>query len=213
MKPFGYACLCLLLALSACSNADDKKKQPAAPRKDTVKAKKADPPPSELNIRKPPIVNIIDTVSPKRTVVYMKDSASTTERVGLKLAQIYGVKLAAVFKQNKGLKMAGQPMAWYRSQKAPFFFEAGVPVNKRPAKLGPGIMVKEVPADSVIMAHFFGPYDLTSQGYDAIKERLKDTRRTAKGRPYEIYISDPMDKKGKPVDPYRVQTDIIFPRH
>lgn len=212
MKSPGYACLCLLLILSACNNSTDKKKQPAA-GKDTVKAKKADPPPSELNIRKPPIVNIIDTVSPKRIVIYMKDSAANSERVGLKLAQVYGIKLAPVFKKNKGLKMTGQPMAWYRSQKAPFFFEAGVPVNKRPAKLAPGVMVREMPADSVTMAHFFGPYDMTGQGYDAIRERLKDTRRTAKGRPYEIYISDPVDKKGKPVDPYRVQTDIVFPRN
>lgn len=168
--------------------------------------------PVVVSDRKPPIINIIDTLSPRRIVVYMKDSAATRERVSAKLAQIYGNKLAAVFKKNN-LKITGQPMAWYRSQKAPFYFEAGIPVNKRPAKLVPGVQVREMKPDSVIMAHFFGPYDLTGQGYEALKERLKDTRRTAKGKPYEVYITDPIDKKGKPVDPYRIQTDIIFPRN
>ena len=141
----------------------------------------------------------------------MKDSAATFERVSMKLAQIYGVKLADFFKKN-ALKIAGPPMAWYITSKAPYFFEAGVPVNKRPTKQMAGVKVKETSADSVVMAHFYGPYDLMHVGYDALNEWLKDHKRSLKAPAYEMYIGDPIDKKGKPVDPYRVQTDIVFPR-
>jgi effector-binding domain-containing protein len=144
-------------------------------------------------------------------VLYMKDSAKTFERISLKLGAIYGVKLAEVLKKNN-IKMAGAPMAWYKSQKPPYFFEAGVPISKKPAKLPKNIFIREMAADSVLIAHFYGPYDLLGQGYDAIKEKMKDEKRTASGAPYEIYIGDPVDATGKPVDPYKVRTDIIFPR-
>lgn len=157
------------------------------------------------------IINIVDTVSPKRLVLYMKDSAKTFERISLKLGTIYGVKLAEVLKKNN-IKMAGAPMAWYKSQKAPYFFEAGVPINKKPAKLPKNVFIKEMGADSVMMAHFYGPYELLGQGYDAIKERMKEEKKSARGTPYEIYIGDPVDANGKPIDPYKVRTDIIFPR-
>jgi effector-binding domain-containing protein len=159
---------------------------------------------------KPGIINILDTVATKATIIYMKDSAKTFERISIKLAQIYGVKLADILKKNK-IQMAGAPMAWYKSQKAPYFFEAGVPVNKKPAKFPANVFIKEINSDSVVIAHFYGPYNLLSQGYDAIKEWMKDEKKTANGAPYEIYIGDPFDKEGKPIDPYKVRTDIVFP--
>ena len=107
--------------------------------------------------------------------------------------------------------MAGAPMAWYKTTKAPYFFEAGVAVNKKPSKLPKGVFIREMGTDSVVMAHFYGPYNLLPQGYDAIKERLKDLKRKSSGMPYEIYIGDPMDKDGKMIDPYKVRTDIVFP--
>ncbi len=161
---------------------------------------------------KPAIINIIDTLTPKRIVVCIKDSAASYERIGLKLAQIYGSKLGEVLKKNN-LKMDGPPMAWYRSNKAPFFFEAGVPVAKRPAKLLNGAYIKETAADSAVVAHFYGPYNLLSQGYDAIKEWLKDAKKKASAPPFEIYVGDPVDKDGKMMDPYKVRTDIVFPHH
>ena len=53
--------------------------------------------------------------------------------------------------------------------------------------------------------------ELTYEGYDALREWLKDNKKKASGAPYEIYIGEPIDSKGKPADPYRVQTDIVFP--
>lgn len=196
--------------LTSCSNSDsknaDNKKDTAKPVRTNVITNK-----EKVNTEKPGIINILDTVSPKRIVVYMKDSAKTFERISMKLGAIYGVKLAEVLKKNN-LKMAGAPMAWYKSQKAPYFFEAGVAINKKPAKLPKNVFVREMAADSVTMAHFYGPYNLLAQGYDAIKERMKDEKKTGTGAPYEIYIDDPVDATGKPKDPYRIRTDIVFPR-
>ncbi len=180
-------------------------------KKDSIKTAKPIPDKKEDLYKKPPIINIVDTLSIKRMVVCFRDSASSQERIGIKLAQLYGLKLADCFKKN-AIKSVGPPMAWFHSGKAPYFFEAGIPVNIKPAKLPPGAFVKELAADSVLIAHFYGPYHLISVGYGALEEWLKDHKKIALGAPFEIYISDPIDKNGKPIDPYRVQTDIVFPR-
>jgi len=203
----------VLIILSSCNNGDKKTGSNQGDsikpvRTNTVETAKTKTPAST---EKATVINIIDSVSPKRMVIYMKDSAKVFDRISLKLGAIYGVKLAEVLKKN-GLKMAGAPMAWYKSQKAPYFFEAGVPINKRPAKLPANVFIREMNADSVYIAHFYGPYSLLSQGYEALKERMKDEKRTAGGAPYEIYIGDPVDANGKAIDPYKVRTDIIFPR-
>ncbi len=198
-----------LLCFISCNTADEKNtdtKTPVLKTEKVIKEKDKD----QVSIEKPAIINIMDTIAPKRIIIYMKDSAKVIERIGIKLGVIYAVKLAEVLKKN-GIKMTGAPMAWYKSQKPPFFFEAGVPVNKKPAKLPKNVFVREMKADSVLQAHFYGPYNLLSQGYDALKERLKDIKKYSAGAPYEIYIGDPVNKNGKPVDPYKVRTDIIFP--
>jgi effector-binding domain-containing protein len=201
--------LAALIFLSACNSGD---KKITETKKDTLQPVRAviaeNNEPGETV--KPGIINILDTVATKSIVIYMKDSAKNFERISLKLAQIYGVKLADVLKKNK-IQMAGAPMAWYKSQKAPYFFEAGVPVNKRPAKIPANVFVREINNDSVVVAHFYGPYNLLQQGYDAIKEWMKEEKKIANGAPYEIYVGDPVDSTGKPVDPYKVRTDIVFP--
>ncbi len=201
----------ILILFISCNSNDNKKV--TEPMKDSVVTKKDNKPPVKTgdSNAKPPIINIVDTVAPKRMVVYMKDSAASYQRISIKLGQIYGSRLTDCFKKNS-LKATGAPMAWYQTQKAPFFFEAGMPVNKKPGKLTPGVKIKELGADSVVVAHFYGPYDLLHVGYDALKEWMQDHHKKATGEPYEIYISDPIDKKGKAVDPYKVQTDIVFPR-
>ena len=211
----GFVIIISLIIFNSCSNNDKKTGTGAdtvKPVRTNIMTTEKKKPETTTTTEKPAIINIFDTLAPKRIVLYMKDSAKTFERISLKLGIIYGVKLAEVLKKN-GLKMAGAPMAWYKSQKAPYFFEAGVPVIKKPAKLPANVFVRETNADSVTMAHFYGPYNLLGQGYDAIKERLKDEGRAISTAPYEIYIDDPVDKKGKPVDPYKIRTDIIFPRH
>lgn len=203
--------LCLLPAcffLFACNNSGKDVK----PAKDSTKTaiRKETPKQPEGKFQRPPIVNIVDTMAAKSIVIFSKDSAANFERISLKLGKIYGVKLPEYIKKNN-LKAVGPPMAWYRKQKAPYFFEAGIPVNKKGNKAVAGVQVREMGVGKVVIAHFYGPFDLLPVGYDAIKEWMKDNKKTATGPSYEIYITDPLDKDGKPIDPYKVQTDIVFP--
>lgn len=162
--------------------------------------------------KKPPIINISDTIALKQIILYMKDSARSSERIGLKLTNIYDKVLVDFMKKNK-ISKTGSRMAWFRNSSAPFFFEAGIPVNKKPAKLPKNIYVKNIGGDSAVVAHFYGPYELTYEAYSALREWLKDNKKKAAGAPYEVYIGEPIDSKGKASDPYRVQTDIVFPHH
>ena len=156
-----------------------------------------------------PIINITDTLSLKRIVLCMKDSAATQERISLKMAGIFG-KLSAAIKKNNA-KTTTQPMAWFNTRKAPYFFEAGLPIDKKPGKLSPGMFIKETGGDSVVIAHFFGPYHLMGQAYEALTDWAKERKKKIAGTPYEIYIDDPMNEKGDLKDPYKVQTDIVVP--
>ncbi len=173
-------------------------------RKDTANLKK------EVQPSRPPIINIEDTIAPKYLVLYIKDTASSSERISQKLAKIFGEKLPEFINKNK-LKITGPPIAWYKTSKVPFFFEAGLPVDKRPAKLPKGILVKNIGGDSAVIAHFYGPYSTTFMGYEALADWLKDHKKKTSGLPYELYVTDPMGKDGKLIDPYKVQTDIVFP--
>lgn len=194
--------------IQSCSNHVDKDKPAKDSSTTTIrKETKKDP---DVKFQRPPIVNIVDTVTPRSLIIFMKDSAATYARISLKLGKIYGVKLPDYLKKNK-LKTVGAPMAWYKKQKAPYFFEAGIPVNKKGIKSVPGVQIREIVAGKAIIAHFYGPYELLPVGYDAIKEWMKDNKKVPAAAPYEIYLTDPIDKNGKPVDPYKIQTDIIFP--
>jgi effector-binding domain-containing protein len=204
------------ILLNSCGN--NKNKEEGRSIKDSAKTtvKKQTKKEPETKYQRPPIVNIVDTVTPKMLIIYCKDSSINFERISLKLGNIYGAKLAEYIKKNN-LKTTGAPMAWYKKQsagsggKAPYFFEAGIPVNKKGSKSSAGVQIREMGAGKAVIAHFFGPFDLLPQGYDAIKEWIKDNKRTAAGPSYEIYVTDPVDKNGKSVDPYKIQTDIIFP--
>jgi effector-binding domain-containing protein len=201
--------LLICIAVCACNSnsKEDKKNAKNTVKAETKKETKQEP---ETTNNRPPIVNIVDTLTPKMTVIYSKDSAATFERIGLKLGNIYGAKLPEYIKKNN-LKTTGAPMAWYTKYKAPWFFEAGMPVNNAGSKAVAGVQVREMNAGKAVIAHFFGPFDLLPQGYDAVKEWIKDNKKTIAGPSYEIYLTDPIDKDGKPVDPYKVQTDIVFP--
>jgi effector-binding domain-containing protein len=173
-------------------------------KKDSIKPDKKGTP------VRPPIVNINDTIATKYIVLYMKDSAAGSERISQKLEKIYGTKLPDFIKKQQ-LKMSGPPIAWYKTSKAPFFFEAGIPVNKKPAKLPKGIFVKNIGGDKAVIAHFYGPYSITSMGYEALADFVKSNKKKRNGIPYEMYITEPIGKDGKAIDPYKVQTDIVYP--
>ncbi len=208
---FAKKILLLLIVVALLAGCKQKKSTPTPTtepgivvRKDTAKLKQ------EVQPARPPIIHIVDTVSGKYIVVYVKDTAASSQRISEKLANIYGTKLPAFLAKNN-LTIIGPPIAWYKSNKAPFFFEAGFPVDKKPAKLAKGILVKNIGGDSAVIAHFYGPYSSTFMAYEALTDWLKDNKKKTAGLPYEIYVTDPVGKDGKLLDPYKVQTDIVFP--
>ena len=142
----------------------------------------------------------------KKLIVYVTDSANSTEEIGKKYMLIIPVELGGFLKKN-GLQMTGAPMAWYNGPNPPFVFDIGVPVNKLPSKTEGRIKTKEIPGGKAAVAHFFGPYDLLPKGYATVAEWLKQHHETSSQPPYEIYIGDPGVEK----NPYKVQTDIVFP--
>lgn len=199
--------------LSACFYACKSKKEAPAPRpgdptiivrKDTATLKKEKPP------SRSPIINIVDTLAPKYSILYIKDTAHSSERISAKLARIYDITLAKVIADNK-LTVTGPKMAWYRSNRSPFSFEAGIPVNKKPSKLPKGVLWKSVGGEPAYIAHFYGPYSSTYVGYEVLSDWLKDHKKTRAATPYEIYVTNPVGPDGKMLDPYKVQTDIVFP--
>ena len=201
--------LCLCTCLISCNEHNKKstakeKTTPVIIKKDSLSSKKNEP------TGNAPIINITDTVALRQNILYIKDSAATSIRLTEKLGQIYGMRLRTVMQQNK-LSFVGAPVAWYRSAKAPFFFEAGLPVDKKPARLPKNILFKIIGGDSAVIAHFYGPYEQTSIAYDALNSWLKSHKKKLKSPAYEVYIGDPLDQRGNRVDPYKVQTDIIFP--
>lgn len=182
----------------------------AGPKNDTgaVGEPVADPLPA-TPVR-PPIINITDTLETAKLVLCVRDSASAYERIAPKLGEIYLVKIGGLIGKS-GLRITGKPMAWFTKQGSSYFFEAGFPVDKKPAKLPPQYFFRETRPDSVTLAHFYGPYQQVAEGYLAVEEYLRNNYRKIKGKPYEVYVDDPMDKDGKPKDPWKVQTDIVFP--
>jgi effector-binding domain-containing protein len=202
--PAAAAILCF-----ACNGSAEKTNTAEAPKTtaDTAKApEKSAGDSADAPAKRAPAINIFDTLAVKKIVLCMKDSAAAMDRIGMKLGAIYGGKLAKCIKDNK-LTVTGAPMAWYKTQKAPYFFEAGMPVDKAPAKLPPGVFVKELPAGNVMIARYFGPYEMMGMAYEAAADRMKSGNIRADGPPYEVYIGDPMIQK----DPYKVQTDVVFP--
>lgn len=203
---FKTATFFLYTLLVSCGG--DKKQEPPKPEKGRIKTevKKG----TETKVQRPPIINIVDTVAPKMTVAYCNDSAANFERISLKLEKIYGTKLPEYIKKNN-LKTTGYNMAWYKKQNAPFFFEAGVPVNKAGTKPVKGVQIRQLSACKALIVHFYGPFEMLPQGYEAVKEWMKENKKSLAGPSYEIYVTETIDKNGKPVDSYKIQTDIVFP--
>ena len=207
MKFYSSVILIIFFSVVFLSCKDSKEKPPPPPplvKKETVTNNKIEIP------QKGPIINIVDTVEIKRIVLCFKDSSATSAGMSTKLNNIYNKKIPVAIAAAK-LKRAGQPMAWYKSQKAPFFFEVGIPVDKVPVKMTKGFFIKKTGGDSALVAHFFGPNVMSNVGYDAIVEMLKERNRKKAAPAYEIYIDNPFEvKKGK-TDPYKQQTDIVMP--
>ncbi len=159
-----------------------------------------------VTVAQEPTYTIEEITVARKIIVYVTDSANNSEEIGKKFMQIIPGELGG-FLKKAGLKMMGPPLAWYNGPQPPFVFDIGAPVDKKPAATEGRIKVKEMEAGKAVVAHFFGPYDLVSKGYTAVAEWIKQHNKSVAAPPYEIYVGDPGVEK----DPYKVQTDIVFP--
>ncbi len=199
-----YAILLLFIALGC-------KEKKAAQSSTSQKEEKSQKTKSKPVVsQKGPVINLADTLETKKMVLCMKDSSKTREGMNQKLANIYNTKLPEAIKANK-LTIVGDAMAWHTTQKNGLFFEAGIPVNKAPAKMGKGMYIKNTGSDSALIAHFWGPNELNKSAYEALAEMLKDKHKTKTGNGYEIYIGNPFVISEEPKDLYKLQTDIVLP--
>ena len=195
-----------LISLSNCSS----KKETNSENKIVAESSPSNKIEKETPKTKSAIINIQDTVEVSQTVLCIKDSASTIEGMHKKLSTIYNSKLQETIKANK-LTITGSPMAWQTILKTAYFFEAGIPVDRTPTKMGKGMYMKNTGADSAVVAHFWGPHDLTKSGYDAIEEKFAETHKIKSTTIYEIYKGDHFPTNNEAIDFYKLQTDIVAP--
>lgn len=158
------------------------------------------------DVSKPPVIKIEETdIKLQQILVIENLSANSVDAIGQELGVAFG-KLNSEIK-SQGLGVSGPPMVWYKNKKSPIIFTAGLPVNKPSIKLAVGFKLVTLQASKGVVAHFFGPYELISKGYEALGNWLLNNRKKFVGKPFEVYITDPQAEK----DPYKWQTDIYFP--
>ncbi len=207
MKTNTYSFYAILLLLMAFGCKEKKATQPTSPSTtEKVETRGAKVP----EMQKGPIINLEDTIEKKFVLLCLKDSSKTREGMNQKLSAIFNVKLPEAIKSNK-LTIMGDAIAWHTTQKNAFFFEAGIPVNKAPTKMGKALYMKNTAGDSALIAHFWGPNELNKSAYEALEEMLKDKHKTKAGSIYEIYIGNPFVTSKEPLDLYKLQTDIVLP--
>ncbi len=160
--------------------------------------------------QKGPIINIIDTLEINRIVLCVKDSALSIDRMKEKLSNIFNKTLPeGILMMN--LQATREQIVWYKTTMASYFFEAGIPVDKKVASLRKGMFMKKTGGDSALIAHFFGPTELIYVAYDALNERLKENNKKKTTPSYEIYKDNNFLNTTPNIDPYKLQIDIVMP--
>ena len=114
-----------------------------------------------------------------------------------------------VFVQKNKLTCTGHPFAIYHSWDSLTMrsvFDLGMSIKESCAVSG-RIRLEEIPAQQVVVADYFGPYDQTYQVYNALDKYIAQSHLKQSGGPWEIYITDPLQEP----DTAKWQTQILFP--
>ena len=128
------------------------------------------------------------------TVIYVVDTATTTDDISLKMGKSYRTLFMVIGQQQ--LK-PGRVMAIYRTSSAPWIFDVAVEVNKAPVKQTEGIQFKTTDGGDAIVLHFKGPYEQLGNAYQQIDEWLKKNNKQRSGAPMEVYLNEPATVKNK----------------
>ena len=95
-------------------------------------------------------------------------------------------------------------MAFYHSYGLPFFIDVAVEVNRVPDLLPARIKAKYLPGGNAVIARYQGPYEQVGMAYTAIANWLKEHKKEAKEKPFEVYLNDPWEVN----DPFELRTDV-----
>lgn len=145
------------------------------------------------------------TMTPLTTLIIL-DSAGP-ETYGSVMGKAFGEIMT--FAESKKLKITGSPFAMYLKWDSVTMrstMNIGIPVEKAVTPNG-RVKVLEIPAQDVVKAQYFGPYDKTGPVYYILEQYIREIGKTPSGGPWEIYVTDPMTEK----DPMKCETTILFP--
>jgi effector-binding domain-containing protein len=128
--------------------------------------------------------------------------------------EVFGKGFGEMMKytQTNKIQTSGHPFAIYLKYDTVTMFsvmDMGIAIEKMEnAEKGKGrIRIENIPAQNIVVAYYFGPYEKTGPTYNALHQYCKESGKTLAGGPREIYITDPILEK----DPMKVETDIVFP--
>ena len=149
-------------------------------------------------------IKLEKTVMKDMNILFITDTAMTTEEIKSVLGKGYG-EIMQFVQQNQlqPLKF----MAWYASTQPPWMVDIAVEVNTIPGNIAGRIRSKIQPGGEVLVARIWGPYDQVGHAYNAIQKWMIENNRNSKGAPFEVYINDPATVK----DTSEIQTDVYQP--
>lgn len=150
--------------------------------------------------------SIKETFMESQIVLVIRDSAGP-DTYGQVMGNGYS-ELMDFIKENR-LSPQGHPFAIYLSWDSITqfsVFDMGIAVEFTNGGQG-RIRAEEIPAQKVVMADFFGPYDQTANVYYTLDKYISQGGLEIIGNPWEIYVTDPMTEP----DTSKWNTQILFP--
>lgn len=201
-----FFCVLLLAFFVSCKSKQEKLKETS--NKLNAEIVRKDSSIKDVVFQKAPIINLEQSNLTRQYIIYIKESASNSGDISTKMRKYAEVDLPEVIKKLKVEKI-GATMVWFKSESAPFVFEIGLEVNKKPTQVPKPYKLRVLEPSKAIIAHYYGPYSNTIMAYDVLNDWLKSNKKQKIAGPYEVYVDSPFDENGKAKDPYKVQTDII----
>jgi len=134
-------------------------------------------------------------------ILFISDTANETREIPTIFNKDYGEIMRLSRVNNLTTKKF---LAWYYSTQPPWKVDVALEIERIPSELKGRINSRIEKGGEVLIAHVWGPYSELSKAYVEIGSWLKQSKRTARGTPFEVYLNDPSIVK----DPSEIRTDI-----
>lgn len=108
--------------------------------------------------------------------------------------------------EAEGIQIAGSRFAIYNKWGDEIEFTAGFQVASKGKDKG-DFKFMEYPVMNTVHAGFYGAYEATIHGHNAIESYLKENKKEVIGGPWEVYVTDPSSV----TDPSQILTEIYYP--